>query len=166
MGVCSYCKKYRDEHEECFGWNEAKTFCGVERHAPGVPEHVDAVPSPVSIETPEFSGLPLQKLEGLIERGWQVNGHSIQKDDAIGLVTADGFVGWFTTARQNATTAEARALSLEEEVKRLRKVVSACAAALPNGAYIHPELASIEFMEKLPGEIASVCAALKEHGNG
>ncbi len=31
MGVCSYCHKYQSEHEECFGWGEAASFCGVER---------------------------------------------------------------------------------------------------------------------------------------
>lgn len=40
MGVCSYCKKYRDEHEECFGWNEAKTFCRIERTIPVPPDHI------------------------------------------------------------------------------------------------------------------------------
>lgn len=39
MGVCSYCGKYRREREECFGWNEAKIFCGVTRSS-----RVDAQP--------------------------------------------------------------------------------------------------------------------------
>lgn len=29
MGVCSYCHKYKHQDEECFGWEEAKTHCGV-----------------------------------------------------------------------------------------------------------------------------------------
>ncbi|WP_426229328.1 hypothetical protein [Pararhizobium sp. DWP3-4] len=42
----------------------------------------------------------------------------------------------------------------------LRKIISDAAAALPNGAYIHPQ-ASVGFMEGLPKEIAMVCADLK-----
>lgn len=42
-------------------------------------------------------------------------------------------------------------------ITALRKIVSECAAALPNGAFISPD-ASLEFMAKLPAEIASVCA--------
>ena len=28
MGVCSYCLLYQREHEECFGWDEARG-CGI-----------------------------------------------------------------------------------------------------------------------------------------
>lgn len=51
-------------------------------------------------------------------------------------------------------------LSLLAENERLREVVSKCADSLGNGAFISPA-ASIEFMEKLPGEIASVSASTK-----
>lgn len=37
MGVCSYCKKNKREHEECFGWDEAKSYCGIERQASTAP---------------------------------------------------------------------------------------------------------------------------------
>lgn len=47
----------------------------------------------------------------------------------------------------------------QAEIERLRNIVSQCADALGNGAYIAPS-ASLEFMEKLPGEIQSVVAAL------
>lgn len=49
-------------------------------------------------------------------------------------------------------------IALQEENGRLRKVVSECAAGLPNGAFVVPE-ATIEFMELLPGEIHAVSAA-------
>lgn len=95
-------------------------------------------------------------------------GNDISMVEATTFNTAhmDDYAVTYRAMVAAAPSGEARALSLEEEVKRLRKVVSAGAAALPNGAFIHPELASIEFMEKLPGEIASVCAALTEKENG
>ncbi len=48
--------------------------------------------------------------------------------------------------------------TLKAEVERLREIVSQCAAALPNGAFIAPT-ASLEFMGHLPNEIALVCDA-------
>lgn len=42
---------------------------------------------------------------------------------------------------------------LAAENQSLRKIISDCAAALPNGAFISPE-ASVEFMANLPREIA------------
>jgi hypothetical protein len=44
---------------------------------------------------------------------------------------------------------------LADENEALRKVVSECASALPNGAFVH-QSASLEFMAKLPGEVKSV----------
>lgn len=51
-------------------------------------------------------------------------------------------------------------MTLEEENKRLRAVVSACAEAIGNGSFCAPE-ASLEFMESVPGEIRSRVALLK-----
>ncbi len=55
---------------------------------------------------------------------------------------------------------------LTAERASLRKIISECAAALPNGAFVSPD-ASIEFMAILPVEIKGVCAALtKGPSNG
>lgn len=67
--------------------------------------------------------------------------------------------------RRDATLAslqpmQARAEAAERERDTLRAVVSECASALPNGAFVSPQ-ASLEFMAMLPAEIASVCTALK-----
>lgn len=30
MGGCSYCRKYRmSSHDECFGWDQARNYCGI-----------------------------------------------------------------------------------------------------------------------------------------
>lgn len=46
-------------------------------------------------------------------------------------------------------------VKLREENLRLRQVIHECADELANGSFISPD-ASIEFMEKLPGEIRAV----------
>lgn len=50
--------------------------------------------------------------------------------------------------------------SVVEERDRLRKVVSDCAAALGNGAFISTTC-SLEFMEQLPKEISLVVTGLR-----
>lgn len=49
---------------------------------------------------------------------------------------------------------------LEEENKRLRKVISQIATNLGNGSVVSEE-ASIEFIEELPKEVKSVCDMLR-----
>lgn len=48
-----------------------------------------------------------------------------------------------------------------DENQRLRKIISDCANALGNGAFID-EKASIDFMEELPKEISLVLADLRK----
>jgi hypothetical protein len=55
--------------------------------------------------------------------------------------------------------AEADCKRLEVENKRLRQIISDCASALPNGAFISPEC-SVAFMERLPVEIRACFARL------
>lgn len=52
------------------------------------------------------------------------------------------------------------AMEAADEIEKLRKIISDSAAALPNGAFIHPE-ASVGFMEGLPKEIELVCSNLQ-----
>lgn len=54
---------------------------------------------------------------------------------------------------------EAAVSELAEENRRLREVISQCADALPNGAFISPK-ATADFMEKLPEEIRLVFGKL------
>lgn len=54
--------------------------------------------------------------------------------------------------------------SLSAENVALRKIISECASALPNGAIVGPE-ASLDFMKMLPGEISAVCATLLQQRN-
>ena len=60
-----------------------------------------------------------------------------------------------TTFEQTQSDVIAR---LEEENRRLRDIVSECAAALPNGAYCAPTC-SLEFMAMVPNEIRLVFGA-------
>lgn len=55
--------------------------------------------------------------------------------------------GWYSEPLYDAAAIE-RLVAHETE---LRRIISACAAALPNGAFISPK-ASIEFMANLPAE--------------
>ncbi len=57
------------------------------------------------------------------------------------------------------TSAEIEALRVENAA--LRKIISDCAASLPNGAFIGTAC-SVEFMQKLPKEISLVFAALQQ----
>lgn len=49
---------------------------------------------------------------------------------------------------------------LVEERDEARRIIAACASALPNGAFIDAERASLKFMAHLPGEISAVCQGL------
>lgn len=66
-------------------------------------------------------------------------------------------------ASRNAAPADAERLALVEENKRLRQIISGCAAALPNGAVCSPEC-SLDFMQHLPGEIAACYTRLRAGG--
>lgn len=80
----------------------------------------------------------------------------IVRADADGAILADNYITLVEAASELS--------SLREENERLRKVVSACADGLPNGAFVVPE-ATIEFMEKLPSEIRAVSSASQAQMN-
>ncbi len=58
-----------------------------------------------------------------------------------------------------ASTLASAIEALVAERGKARRIIAACASALPNGAYVS-ETASLEFMANLPGEITSVCNRL------
>lgn len=89
--------------------------------------------------------------------------------DHPGKQTLEKFAEAVATAKWGGsyiiTFEEIRSISdaykaLEAENDRLRKIVSECATALGNGAYVGPEC-TIEFMGELPREIALHVAALR-----
>jgi hypothetical protein len=91
--------------------------------------------------------------------------HTPLRNDAMGGYACLTCIDKELSARlERAEAAEARVKELEEERDALRKVISECASALPNGAFISPK-ASVEFMAMLPAEIASVCTALSTGGS-
>jgi hypothetical protein len=74
------------------------------------------------VQQPQFEGLPKRKLDDLLARGWEISGYAIHKDGEHGLVTTGGFVGWFTTAQNNASEAErllAEARAERDELQQL-----------------------------------------------
>lgn len=69
------------------------------------------------VEPVAFEGIAKRKLDGLLAQGWKVAGYAISKDGCYGLVTTGAFVGWFTTAEENARTAEAENARLREALR-------------------------------------------------
>lgn len=57
-------------------------------------------------------------------------------------------------------TSETIPKSRLDETAELRKIISDCASALPNGAFVSPDT-SLGFMALLPSEISACCARLK-----
>jgi len=63
----------------------------------------------------------------------------------------------FEDAASALREAAARIIAVEAERDKLRQIISDCAKALTNGAFIAPS-ASVEFMALLPSEIAAAWA--------
>ena len=81
----------------------------------------------------------------------------MQSDDLGLALLLRSRIGVEFDGEAHLTEAEAQSVAaaierLEANEKELRRIISECAAALPNGAFISPE-ASIEFMANLPTEI-------------
>ncbi|WP_412064031.1 hypothetical protein [Rhizobium sp. SYY.PMSO] len=87
-------------------------------------------------------------------------------DKLLELVEENGLLKGQAAANEQALASYAREIeSLRVENETLRKIISDCAASLPNGAFIGTAC-SLEFMQELPKEISLVCAALQQQGEG
>ena len=148
------------------------TVVGVEIHRRGKVEytvHLDGDISP----TDGFTHDPTGQKPGTISLrsgGEEKSGVGLLRDKAEALERSlasegEGVNAYLRDDIEEAISAMRSALtntdlSLRAENEILRAVVSKCADALGNGAFISPK-ASVEFMEKLPGEITSVVTKSK-----
>lgn len=71
----------------------------------------------------------------------------------------------FKLIRAEAEKQRAKLDALTAKERRLREILCACAAAIGNGAAMSP-VASIEFMEQLPSEIAAYTGRMRDAAKG